>query len=71
LPPGMSRPFTVRSSPDKPDNAFAAFRYQDDWYWIDNEDLSSKRVFTLMLFMTTLTNSGGNGPAPVLTIPTG
>ena len=64
------RPFRVLSGPDKPDDSFAATRYKDYWYWIENTDLASKRVFTLMLFITTLTNQATDEQAPVLTIPT-
>jgi len=70
MPAGMKRPFTVYSSPDRPEDPFASFFYHGDWYWIDHEDLDSKRVFTLMLFLTTLTNRSGDEAAPVLTIPT-
>jgi hypothetical protein len=71
LAPGMERPFTVQSGPDRPARSFAAVEYQDHWYWIDNTDLPSKRVFTLMLFLTTLTNDRSKDIGPVLTIPTG
>ncbi|NNJ66366.1 MAG: hypothetical protein HKP16_12395, partial [Xanthomonadales bacterium] len=71
LAPGMERPFTVQSGPDRPARNFAAVEYQDHWYWIDNTDLPSKRVFTLMLFLTTLTNDRSKDIGPVLTIPTG
>ncbi len=64
------RPFHVHSSSERPDDAFASYRYHGDWYWIDHNDLASKRVFTLMLFLTTLTNRSGVENAPVLTIPT-
>jgi hypothetical protein len=70
LSPGAFQPFRVHSGPDRPEYSFAAIRYQDYWYWIENSDLLSKRVFTLMLFLTTLTNSASNENAPVLTIPT-
>lgn len=70
LPSGVAQPFTVRTSTERPDDPFASFHYHGDWYWIDHEDLRSKRVFTLMLFMTTLTNRAGTETAPVLTIPT-
>lgn len=70
LPPGITRPFTVRTSAERPEDAFASFYYQDDWYWIDHEDLISKRVFSMMLFLTTLTSRAGPENAPVLTIPT-
>jgi hypothetical protein len=65
------RPFSVHSGTDRPEQSFATIKYQDYWYWIDNADMSSKRVFTLMLFITTLTNQAKDTNAPVLTIPTG
>jgi len=64
------RPFHVLSSPERPKQSFAQVKYEDYWYWIENSDLPSKRVFTLMLFITTLTNQAGDQKAPVLTIPT-
>ena len=67
---GSNRPFHVLSGPDRPDESFAAIKYRDHWYWIEDSDLASKRVFTLMLFITTLTNQASDDHAPVLTIPT-
>ena len=67
---GSNRPFHVLSGPDRPDESFAAIKYRDDWYWIEDSDLASKRVFTLMLFITTLTSQASDDNAPVLTIPT-
>ena len=64
------RPFQVHSGEDRPEQSFAQVKYQDYWYWIDNSDITSKRVFTLMLFITTLTNQSNDANAPVLTIPT-
>ncbi len=69
--PGASRPFHVHSSPDRPKDSFTATEYKGYWYWIENDDLVSKRVFTLMLFLTTLTHTDRNQAVPVLTIPTG
>jgi hypothetical protein len=65
-----TRPFRVLSGPDRPEQSFAQVKYKDYWYWIENSDMASKRVFTLMLFITTLTNQAGGQKAPVLTIPT-
>jgi len=70
LPYGVSRPFHVLSGQERPEESFAEIKYKGDWYWIEDSDLTSKRVFTLMLFLTTLTNYGGDENAPVLTIPT-
>jgi len=65
------RTFAVHSSENPPADPFAVVRFRGDWYWIDHEDLVSKRVFTLMLYLTTIANRGGADAAPVLTIPAG
>ena len=64
------RPFQVHSGPDRPKQSFAEIKYKDHWFWIEDSDLLSKRVFTLMLFMTTLTNQANSPNPPILTIPT-
>ena len=65
-----TRPFHVFSGPDRPEQSFSAIKYEGFWYWIENSDILSKLVFTLMLFITTLTNQANEQNAPVLTIPT-
>ena len=66
----MKQPFKVYSGVEHPEQSFAKVKYQGYWFWIDNSDIQSKRVFTLMLFITTLTNQANSANAPVLTIPT-
>jgi hypothetical protein len=61
----------ILSSPQKPDDAFAAVPYRQDWYWIDDKDFSSKRLFSFIMFLFTLTDTGDKQGAPVITIPAG
>jgi hypothetical protein len=70
VPDSSKQAFRIRTSTEKPEDAFAVFQYHGDWYWIDHQDVSSKRVFIMTLFLTTLTNRTGKPNAPVLTIPT-
>ena len=61
----------IHSSPHDPGDAFAAVPYGQDWYWIDDKDLASKRMFSFIMFLFTLTESGDKQGAPVITIPVG
>ncbi len=62
---------TVRiySGTNKPASAFAAVRYRDHWFWIDNGDWQTKRALTAVMFFFTLAETGGNEQLPLITIP--
>ena len=64
-------PFTMRWSKEQPKNPFAAIRYQEYWYYIDNADIQSKRALNLILLLFRLQAPTPAGAAPVLTLPTG
>jgi len=61
----------IQSSPTKPDNAFVTVPYESHWFWIDNRDLHSKGTFSFMMFLFSLTETGGKEGAPVVTISAG
>ncbi len=61
----------ILSSAHKPDDAFTAVPYGQDWYWIDDKDFTSKRLFSFIMFLFTLTDAGDKPGAPVITVPAG
>jgi hypothetical protein len=65
------RVINIRTTTDKPANAFVAVPYQDYWFWIDNADFLSKRTFTFLMILFSLTESGAKGGLPLVTIPAG
>jgi hypothetical protein len=61
----------ILSSSESPRDAFTAVPYRQDWYWIDDKDFASKRLFSFIMFLFTLTETEGKQGAPVITIPAG
>src|SRR4030095_2788736 len=61
----------ILSSPQNPGDAFAAVPYRQEWYWIDDKDLPSKRLFSFIMFLFTLTETGDKQGTPIITVPVG
>lgn len=61
----------IYSSPEKPTDAFVEVPYHGYWLWIDDRDLPSKRVFSFVMFIFSLVETGGKEGAPIVTIPAG
>jgi hypothetical protein len=61
----------IHSSREKPADAFVTVPYRDYWFWIDDRDLPSKRMFSFLMFLFTLVETGGKEGAPIVTIPAG
>jgi hypothetical protein len=59
------------SSVEKPAEALVAVPYRGYWYWIDDRDMASKSMFTFLMYIFTLTETGGKDNTPVVTIPAG
>jgi hypothetical protein len=61
----------IHSSRTRPEHAFIAIPYQDYWFYIDNRDYPSKRIFSFIMIIFSLTETGGKESAPIITIPAG
>jgi len=59
----------ISSGPAAPPNAYAAVRYRNTSYWIDDGDIMSKRIFTVMMLFFSLAETGVTPQTPTLTIP--
>jgi hypothetical protein len=59
----------VYSSSHRPDDAFVTVPYHNHWFWIDDKDLPSKQMFSFLMFIFTLVETGVKEGAPVVTVP--
>ncbi|MEI6269018.1 MAG: hypothetical protein WCP01_09085 [Methylococcaceae bacterium] len=66
----LSLPPLIKIHAEKslPADAFAAIKYRDYWYWIDDRDFQSKGIFTFLMIIMTLADTGEKSPAPIVTI---
>ena len=64
-------PSRIQSAQEKPVDAFVAVQYRGYWFWISDRDFSSKRMFSFLMFLFSVAETGTPTPAPTLTIPTG
>lgn len=61
----------VHHSQEPPGDAFAEVPYRGGWFWIDDRDYQSKKLFSFLMFVMTLTETGGKEGAPIVTISAG
>jgi hypothetical protein len=59
----------IRSGIEEPGDAYAAVPYKGYWYWIDDTDVPSKRIFTFLMILFSLAETGQSAAAPVVTVP--
>ena len=60
----------VRVQEREPRAAFSAITYRGRWYYIDDRDIASKRMFSALHFLFSLMSAPTN-QSPLLTVPTG
>ena len=67
---GQTPPFIrVRCTKDKPSDSFTAVEYRNHWFWIDDRDRRSKAVFSFMMILLSLVETGQPPAAPLVTVP--
>ena len=59
----------IHSGKNAPASTYAAVQYKEYWYWIDDNDVMSKRTFTFLLILFSLAETGQSAASPVVTIP--
>lgn len=57
----------IHSGTERPGDAYAAVRYRDYWFWIDDRDLYSKRAFTFLMMFSSIAETGVAPQAPIIT----
>lgn len=59
----------IHSGKEKPPSAFAAVRYRDYWFWVEDGDRQTKRALSVVMFFFSLADSGSPEKLPLVTIP--
>lgn len=59
----------ISSGADRPDDAYAAVRYREHWFWIDDTDMKSKSMFSFVQLLLSLAETGATPQAPLITVP--
>ena len=63
--------FRVNQTESRPANSAVEVFYEGAWYWIADDDLLSKQLFSLVRDLYDLQVKSQPGGRPVLTIPVG
>jgi hypothetical protein len=67
---GKDDPVKIKCSKANPGaDAFAAVHYHNQWFWVDDRDWRTKRAFTAVMFLFTMTQDSGEERLPLITIP--
>lgn len=68
----LSNIMSIQSNSSYPDDAYVCIKYRDHWFYIANDDLTSKKTFVLLLQLYNLqAGEASKVVPPILTIPLG
>ena len=62
---------TVHAQREPPQGAYVAVQHRDWWFYIADDDQSSKATLSLLNILFSLQSASGKGRAPLLTLPIG
>jgi hypothetical protein len=60
----------ILSGASRPEDALVAVPYRDNWFWISDTDVDSKRMFSFLMMLFSLTETGEKTGVPIVTVPT-
>lgn len=66
---GKDDPVKIKCASDKPADAFVSVQYHNHWFWVDDRDWRTKRAFSAIMFLFTMTQEAGEERLPLITIP--
>jgi hypothetical protein len=69
-PPDFPDLIRIQCDPELPVDVHVAVRYRGRWFWIDDRDVASKRMFSFIMLLFSLTETGERGGGPIVTVPT-
>ena len=59
----------IYSGESPPERPFVAVRYGEHWFWIEGNDFRSKSIFSFLLLLSSLAETGVPQQAPIITVP--
>jgi hypothetical protein len=71
LSPAGERPplLNIVAGAAPPPDAYAAVRYKEHWFWIADNDIRSKFMFSSVMLLFSISDVGVRTAAPVVTVP--
>ena len=67
---GFHELIRIHSAAARPKDAYVAVSYRGQWFWIDDRKVASKRTFAFVMLLFSLTETGDDQRAPIVTVPT-
>ncbi len=63
-------PLRIKSSVDRPADAFVAIQHYDHWFYIDHSDQMSKQAFSILTYLFQMKAPKAQTLGPMITVPT-